>query len=156
MTVLKTLSILFLLILSISCFSQKPDRNLLVEKNKDVLILTLLIQEELRRTKGREITLQELIALDTTKRISDNFDKIEFESRGGYISVRYKLSENRALSYELNEKACPKPSGEKAALKSIKWKSKDLKGEYDGEIQFDYGEDHYRVKKIIVDVNELK
>jgi hypothetical protein len=65
--------------------------NALAEKNKDVLILTTLIQHQLRRTKEGPVDLNSVLQNDTLKRISNSFEKMEFKYRGGYISVYYKL-----------------------------------------------------------------
>jgi hypothetical protein len=117
--------------------------NPIAEDNKDVLILATLIQDHLMRTNGREINLSELIQNDTLKRISNNFEKVELKTRGGYISVYYKFSKTRNNKIELTNK-------EKEMLNSNKCIAKDLSEQYDGEIQFAYGEKFYHIKKLIV------
>jgi hypothetical protein len=117
--------------------------NLIAEENKDVLILTSLIRDHLRRTNGRDLNLNELIQNDTLRRISNNFEKAELKSHGGYISVSYKLSASRNKNVELTSK-------ERELLNGVGWADKALPGQYDGEIRFDYGERFYHIKKIIV------
>lgn len=118
--------------------------NPFAENNKDVLILSTLIQEYFSQTKDeRDITLNEIIKNDTLKRISNNFEKIELTFHGGYISVHYKFSKSRDNRIELSD-------DEKRILYRKKCVAKDVSEEYDGEIQFDYGERFYCVKKIIV------
>ncbi len=112
------------------------------ENHKDVLILSIIIQDHLRKTNGREFNLQDLKQADSLNRIANNFQKVEFISKGGHISVYYKFSESREtkeifLSDKENDK-----------IKSFKWKEKKLKCLCDGEIQLDYGERFYRIVKI--------
>jgi hypothetical protein len=119
--------------------------NTVSENNNDVLILCLLVQDNLRKTDVRDINLAELLQTDTLKRISNSFDKVELKSKGGYISVYYKFSESRdSKGIKLSDK-------EKELTNYFRWKERDLKNQYDGEIRLDYGERFYRVKKIIVD-----
>ncbi|HEY9006158.1 MAG TPA: hypothetical protein VIM75_08495 [Ohtaekwangia sp.] len=121
-----------------------PLKSTVSQINRDVLILSILIQDHLRQTEGRDITLTELLQADTLDRISKSFDKMELKSRGGYISVYYKFSASRDLKgIELSDK-------EKERTNSFRWTEKVLKNQYDGEIQFDYGERFYRVRKIII------
>ena len=117
--------------------------NLIAEENKDVLILSSLIRDYLRQTNGRDINLNELIQKDTLQRISNNFEKIELKSHGGYISVSYKLSASRNNKVELTDK-------EREMLNGISWAAKGSTVQYDGDIRFDYGERFYHIKKIIV------
>ena len=114
------------------------------ENNNDVLILSILVQDHLRKTDGRDINLAELLKTDTLKRISNSFEKVELKSKGRYISVYYKFSETRdSKGIKLSDK-------EKELTNYVRWTERDLKTQYDGEIQLDYGERFYRVKKIIV------
>ncbi|MEO7988498.1 MAG: hypothetical protein ABI663_03095 [Chryseolinea sp.] len=120
----------------------------LSENNNDVLILSILVQDHLRKTNGRDINLAELVQADTLNRISNSFKKVELKSKGGHISVYYEFSESRdSKGIELSEK-------EKELTNYFRWTERDLKNQYDGEIQLDYGERFYRVIKIIV--NKLK
>jgi hypothetical protein len=119
--------------------------NTVVEDNKDVLILSILVQDHLRKTNGRSINLTELIKKDTLDRISNSFKTLELESKGGHISVYYKFSESRdPKGIRLSDK-------EKELTKNVRWTEKEFRSQINGEIQLDYGERFYRLIKIIVD-----
>jgi hypothetical protein len=142
---MRKIFILFI-ILVIGCTATPKAASIdpVAEKNKDVLLLSTLISDHLKRTDGRTFTINELLQDDSLKRIAGNFEKTELETHGGYISVYYKFSKSRDLSkIELTDK-------EKERLLWSKWTKKELSGEYDGEIQFAYGERFYHVKKLIV------
>ncbi len=112
--------------------------------NKDVFILSSLIQYHLRNTQGRDFELDELIERDNSMRIANNFEKIELISRGGHIAVKFKFSGSR------NQKTVELTNEEKAKADKLKWKIKGSKEQYDGEIQFEYGERFYIMRKIII------
>jgi hypothetical protein len=113
------------------------------EEDNDVLILTLLIQDHLRKTNGREINLEELLRSDRLGRISKSFEKVELKSKGGHISVYYKFSELReSKEIQLLDK-------EKDRTKYFRWTERKMKNDYDGEIRFDYGERFYRIIRLI-------
>jgi hypothetical protein len=112
--------------------------------NKDVFILSLLIQDHLRNTKGRDLDLDELIKRDTARRISNNFERIELISRGGHIAVKFEFASSRS------QKTVELTTQEKAKADKVKWTTKDFKEQYGGEIQFEYGERFYNIKKIII------
>lgn len=137
----KTVIVFTLLIIGCRTTSKVTTSNLIEEKNKDVIILSVLIRDHLKRTHERDFNLNELIQNDTTKRISSNFENIKLKWCGGYISVSYKFSTSRDTTIQLTDK-------EKAVWK--KWAKRKLKGSYDGEIRFAYGERFYHIKKIIV------
>jgi len=106
--------------------------------------LSILAQDHLRKTDGRDIDLAELLQTDTLHRISNSFDKVELKPKGGHISVYYKFSKSRdPKGIELSDK-------EKERTNYFRWTEKELKDQYDGEIQIDYGERFYRVIKIII------
>ena len=63
--------------------------NPIAEKNKDVLILASLIHGHLKSTNERGFNLNDLAQNDTLRRISNNFERAELKTRGGYISVYY-------------------------------------------------------------------
>lgn len=113
------------------------------ENDNDVLILSLLIQDHLRKTNGREINLDELLQSDKLNRISKSFEKVEVKSKGGYISVYYKLSESR------NSKEVELLDHERQRTKFFKWTERKMKNHFDGEIRLDYGERFYKVIKVI-------
>lgn len=84
-----------------------------------------------------------MIQNDTLQRISNSFEKVELKYRGGYISVYYHHSETRNDKIELTE-------SERTMLSWKKVVSTNLDGLFDGEIQFEYGERFYRIKKVVV------
>lgn len=97
----------FVLILTVFLFSgcassKLKDPGNLAEKNKDVSILALLIQDHLRATNERPIDLNELLQKDSLKRISNNFKSIELKSRGGHMAVYYQFSDKRKVVIDLN------------------------------------------------------
>jgi hypothetical protein len=113
------------------------------ENDNDVLILSILVQDHLRKTNGRDINLAELLQGDTSNRISNSFEKVELKSKGRHISVYYKFSGSRgSKGIELNDK-------EKERTKYFRWTERYLKNQYDGEIRLDYGERFYRIVKLI-------
>jgi len=138
--------ILFLFIAFISgcgSISRSTSHNLAPENNKDVFILAKLIQNHLIETPEIELNLNELVLDDSLKRISNSFEAIEVQYRGGYIDVFYRFSNNRnANQIDLNEK-------ELKETNYLKWIVKNIKEPYDGEIQFQYGERFYGIRKII-------
>src|SRR5688500_11014440 len=75
------------------------------EKDKDVLVLSILVQNHLRKTNARDINLAELLLADTLNRISKSFEEVELKSKGGHISVYYKFSKSRdSKGIELSDK----------------------------------------------------
>jgi len=139
----RTFTILTFFLLGCGGTSKTTTTSLIAEKNKDVLILSSLIRDHLRRTKERDLNLNELVQNDSLRRISNNFESIELKYRGGYISVYYKFSRSRNNKIELTGK-------EREMLNRTGWASRDLAGQYDGEIRLNYGERFYNIKKITV------
>lgn len=140
---LKTLIIFLFFFGGCTTTSKLNTESNVVENNKDVFILSTLIRDHLR-SNGRDLNLYELVLNDTLRRISNNFEKIELKIHGGYISVHYKFSDIRDVKkIELNEL-------ERQTISKLKWIIKDFKDQYDGEIQFDFGERLYRIRKIII------
>jgi hypothetical protein len=122
--------------------------NHLPEKDHDVVLLAILIQDHLRKTNGREINLEEILRADTLNRISNHFEKVACTFKGGHISVYYTFSESRDVKeIELLDR-------EKERAKYFRWTEKKLKNEYDGEIRLDYGERFYRVMKLILNTSK--
>jgi hypothetical protein len=116
------------------------------EDLRDVFVLTILVQDYLKKTNGEEFNLEKLFARDSLGRISTNFESIRTISRGGHIAIQYKFSENRNNKIEFTEN--------EKQMKEI-WKviEKENLGNFDGEIQFDYGERFYNFRKIIIEKN---
>ncbi len=112
-------------------------------KDNDILILSILLQEYVKKTWESEINLEELLKLDTLNRITNSFEKVELKHQKGHMSVFFKFSKSRHLQgIELDEE-------EKARTGYIRWTESNLKNEYDGEIRLDFGERSYRVIKIV-------
>jgi hypothetical protein len=110
------------------------------ENDKDVLILSILVQDHLRKTNGRDINLAQA---DTSNRISKSFEKVELKFKGGHIFVYYKFSASRdSKGIELSDK-------EKERTKYLRCTERNLKNQYDGEIRLDYGERFYRIVNLI-------
>ncbi len=123
--------------------SKTPAVNLTAENNKDVFILSNLIQDHLRRSNERVPNLNELVQRDSLKRISHNFETITLESRGGCIAVYFVFAASRNNKIDLTP-------AEGKRLAGMKIVSRKLDKQYDGEIQFEYGERFYNRKKVIV------
>lgn len=143
---MKTGIILVLIVFIGGCrtTSKVITNHIVSENNKDVFILSTLIQDYLRNTNKRDLNLNELIGRDTLRRITNNFEKIELINRGGHIAVKFKFSNSRDKNkIELNAK-------ETEIINNLRWIIKESKEQYDGEIQFDYGERFYRRRKIIL------
>jgi hypothetical protein len=104
----------------------------------NIYLLYLLI-----KTPEIELDLNELIQKDSSKRVSNSFEAIEVQYRGGYIAVYYKFSSIRnSEQIELNETELEK-------INNLKWITKDFKEPFDGEIQLQYGERFYGIRKVI-------
>jgi hypothetical protein len=114
------------------------------DKNKDVVLLALLIKDHLTDTRERDVVLSEILQLDTTGRITGQFEEIQMKSNKGYISVYFKFSATRV------DKDLQLTADEKKMLGWIRYKQKDLPGNYDGEMQFNFGERFYRIRRITV------
>jgi hypothetical protein len=138
---LKVIFILTLILIGYPTYSQM---NTLAENNQDVSILAILIQDHLRKNHDEHFNLNDLILCDTLKRIWNNFKVIELKLHGGYIAVNFKFSNNRVVQkIDLSE-------SEQERTKNFKWIAKDLKDNEDGEIQFEYGERYYWIRKIVL------
>lgn len=113
------------------------------EDLRDVFVLTILVRDYLRNTDGRDFNLEKLIEYDSLGRISNNFEEIKQTLRGGHIAIQYKFSKKRDYRIEFTEN--------EKQMKEI-WsviKKKNI-GDFDGEIQFEYGERFYNFRKIII------
>lgn len=110
---------------------------------KDVLILAQLIQVTLRQTEPEAITLAALLAKDSLHRISENFAQVTFQTAPGHIAATYRFSDHRKSNPAWN-------NAEKNTAAHLKWVVRKTKPDRDGEIQFDFGERGYHIKKIIL------
>jgi hypothetical protein len=138
------LSVLILLaLLMCDCGSYSKVPVTLDENCNDIFILSQLICDHFRKTNDRDISLNELVLNDPLQRISNSFEKIE-TSYGGHITVYYKFSDSRDISrIRLSDK-------EREIINKVKWIVKEPKKGYNGEIQLDYGERFYNIRKIII------
>lgn len=119
------------------------------ENNKDVFILSNLIQEHLRRTNDFKLNLDALVQNDTLKRISHNFEKVKMELHGGHISIYYVFADTRNMKIEL--------TGEEEKILSYKrFRVQEMDEQYDGEIRLDYGEKFYHQLKIILNADKQR
>jgi len=124
--------------------------NIVSEDNKDVFILSSLIRDYLQDARNtgikyqEDLNLEKLVQYDSLRRISNYFEKIELKYQKGHISVYYQFSDSTGnKNIELTDK-------EIAEIQYVKWKVHDSIEQYDGEIQFNFGERFYRISKIII------
>jgi hypothetical protein len=113
------------------------------EDLRDVFVLTIIVRDYLRNTDGRDFNLEKLVEYDSLGRISNNFEEIKQTLRGGHIAIQYKFSEKRDFRIEFTE-------NEKQMKEDWRVIEKNNMGDFDGEIQFEYGERFYNFRKIIV------
>lgn len=148
---MKAALLLILVVLIVGCVtnSKLTDKCAISENNKDVYILAKLIRDHLRTTNGGYLDLNELIKNDTINRISRNFKKFEPIYRGDHISVYFVFSDSR------DEHNTMLTTKEIEISNSLEWINKKSNGKYDGEIQFDYEERFYRIRKISI-IRQIK
>jgi hypothetical protein len=145
----------FALIIFIGCrtASKTAQMRSITEDNKDVVALSYLIRDYMRKTDSTRFTLADIVKNDTLGRITKNFSRLEVSNwtnpwRGGY-AVYFKFADGRN-----------KDSVNLTQYERIPWKVKMKKeigrndtqlGEnFDGEIHFYYPERHYHITEIIV------
>jgi hypothetical protein len=144
------MKIIVVLTIFLTACASSNKANIASEDNRDVFILSTLVQDHLRQTDGQGFNLDSLIKADTLNRISKNFEKIELELRAAFIVVHFKFSGSRDVKkIELSNK-------EREIASQCRWTVKELNNEYDGGIRFDYGERFYRTSKIIISTRENK
>lgn len=114
------------------------------EDLRDVFILTMMVQDYLKATNGNDFNLENLHAYDSSGRISKNFATIKQISRSGHIAVQYKFSEHRNLKLDFTE-------NERQRKENWKVVEQSGLGGFDGEIQFEYGENFYNFRKIVIE-----
>lgn len=113
------------------------------EDLRDVFVLTIQVQDFFRNSSGQDFAIENLFAGDSLSRISNNFEEIKQISRGGHIAIQFKFSKKRDPKIEFTEY-----QGQmKENWRVIERKNAD---NFDGEIQFEYGERFYNFRKIIV------
>lgn len=145
----------YILILCIGCrtASKTVQIRVIVEDNKDVVLLSYLIRDYMRKTDSTSFTLSDIVKNDTLGRITKNFSRLEVANwpdvwRGGYV-VYFKFSDER------NKNSVKLIQYEGIPLK-VKTKKKigrndaQLAIKFDGEIHFYYPERHYHIAEILV------
>jgi hypothetical protein len=83
----KLLFVLIILVSACTTTSKVTTESLVPENNKDVFILSVFIRDRMRNTNERDLNFNELVQNESLSRISNHFENIELEYRGGYISV---------------------------------------------------------------------
>jgi hypothetical protein len=120
-----------------------PVTSVISQDKKDVLILSGLIRDHLRKTGEREIDLIELLKKDTLNRISNSFELVELRPKGN-IFVYFKFSEQRNTEeIELNRQ-------EMQWASRVRWRKRKLGYGFDGAIRFKYGERFYLLTGIFI------
>jgi len=145
----------FILVLSIGCqtASKTAEKRVIVEENKDVVILSYLISDYMQKTNNSNFTLSDIAKFDTLQLVTKNFSSLEVGNwpdvwRGGY-AVYFKFSDDRN-----------KDSVRLLQYNRIPWKVKakkkigrndaQLAAKFDGEIHLYYPERFYRVVGILM------
>ncbi|MFH0898414.1 MAG: hypothetical protein V1855_02455 [bacterium] len=145
----------FILILLIGCrtASKTAQMRSIAEDNKDVVVLSYLIRDYMRKTDSTSFTLADILKNDTLGRITKNFSRLEVSNWsnsliGGY-AVYFKFSDDRN-----------KDSVKLMQYERIPWKVKVKKEigrndtqrakNFDGEIHFYYPERFYHITEIII------
>jgi len=112
--------------------------------NRDAFLLALMVRDHLKETDALIAGLATILQRDSTGRITTCFEKTDLKSKKGHISLYFKFSSLR------DEKAIQLTAEEKKLLGWMRYQENKSLEDYDGEIQFDYGERFYRIRKIIV------
>jgi hypothetical protein len=148
-------TICFIVILCIGCrtASKQVKTSAIADDNKDVVVLSYLIRDYMRKTDSTNFTLADILKGDTLGRITKNFSGLEIGYwpdiwRGGY-AVYFKFSDRRNIdSVKLTQD------------ERIPWKVKmrnkigrtdaQLAKHFDGEIHLYYPERFYHITEIII------
>jgi hypothetical protein len=145
----------FILILLISCTtaSKRAQMRSIAEANKDVVVLSYLIKDYMRKTHSTSFTLADIEKNDTLERITKNFSKIEVSNWsnlwiGGY-AVYFKFSDDRNNDAVKLMESEWIPSNIKMK-KEIGRNDKQLAENFDGEIHFYYPERLFHISGIIM------
>src|SRR4051812_35640408 len=92
---MKIIISILILILAVGCrVPSQEDTVKVAANNKDVFILSALIQNHFRNTNGEIPDFKDLTLTDTAHILS-GFEKIKTIYHGGHISVYYTLSKSR-------------------------------------------------------------
>ncbi len=145
----------YLIILCLGCrtASRSVQMRVIAEDNKDVVALSYLIRDYMRKTRSDSFTLSDIVKNDTLRRVTRNFSSLEVADwpnvwRGGY-AVYFKFSDERN-----------KDSLKLMPYERIPWKVKTKKKiattdaqlaiKFDGLIHLYYPERHYHIVEIIM------
>ena len=145
----------FILVLCIGCRTSEKTAKMkaLADENKDVVVLSHLIRDYMRKNHNTNFTLADILKGDTLGRITNNFSELEVGNwpdpwRGGY-AVYFKFADKRnqdSIKLKDNEKV----PWEVKTKKLIGRNELQLRKKFDGEIHFYYPERFYHVRGIIV------
>jgi hypothetical protein len=141
---LRKFLILLILITGCKTSSDINEIKTLSENNKDVFLLSKMVQTHFRNFGERSCSLNELRSYDTLGIILNNFEKIELKQHGGHISILYKFSNARDTSKIVINKI------DAEIFNHLRWRFKKIKNQYNGEIRFFYGERFYNINKITI------
>ena len=145
----------FIMILFFGCrtASKTAEMRNIAENNKDVVVLSYMIRDYMRKTNSTSFTLADIIKYDSLGRISKNFSVLEVSDwpnlwSGGY-AVYFKFAVERNKDAVILSQ-----------LERIPWKvkmkkeigrdDKQLSKNFDGEIHFYYPERHYHLVEILI------
>jgi hypothetical protein len=147
--------LLLLAILCTGCISASKTARMeaIAEDNKDVVVLSYLIRDHLRKTNDDHFSLADIVKGDTLGRIKNNFTALEIGSLpgiwiGGYI-VYFKFAEGRNKQ-DIQLKSHERIPWKVTTKKEIGQSDAQIARHYDGEIHFYYQERFYHIKAIIV------
>lgn len=148
-------AVIFMIVLFAGCRTTSETMKItaIANNNKDVVVLSYLIRDYMRKTDSVNFRLTEILKGDTLGRITMNFSEIEIDNwsdlwYGGY-AVYFKFSKERNRhSVQLTQ------------YERIPWKVKMrdkigkkeelLTKDFDGVIHFYYPERFYSIAEIIV------
>lgn len=144
-----------LLILCAGCRTAEKTAKMraIADENKDVVVLSYLIRDYMRKNHSTNFTLAEILKGDTLGRIKNNFSELELGNwpnpwRGGY-TVYFKFADRRNLD-SIKLKEYEKIPWEVKTKKLIGGNELQLVKKFDGEIHFYYPERSYQVRGIIL------
>ncbi|MCZ8215201.1 MAG: hypothetical protein O9262_03130 [Cyclobacteriaceae bacterium] len=124
----------------------------LAEDNKDVIVLSYLIRDYMRKTDSTNFTLADIEKNDTLGLITNNFSALEVDNwpnpwRGGY-AVYYKFKDGRNKdSVKLTQ--YERTPWKVRMKKEIGRNDEQVAKKFDGEIHFYYPERFYHIREII-------
>lgn len=143
------------LVLCIGCKtgSKTVQTPAIAEGNKDVVALSYLIRDYLRKTGNTYFALVDIEKNDSSGQVAKNFSQLAIANwpniwRGGY-TVYFKFSNKRNKDL-VQVLPTPIKSSRIITKKTIGRNAAQLAAKFDGEIHFYYPERHYNVAEIIL------